>query len=158
MRKLLSSILGKLGLGNSKNDRTPDVVYIQQDDEELIEAMEKAQQTLDDFIEVFENPTKKQDSFAIKIAIKDGDDVEHFWVEIFDFNGRQFKGYLSNEPAIVGTVQQGDKISTSKDKVEDWMYVEKGKLVGGYTIKILRKRLSPTERKQLDKAVPYMIE
>jgi uncharacterized protein YegJ (DUF2314 family) len=35
------------------------------------------------------------------------------------------------------------------------MYVDNGTLVGGYTTRLLRKRLTPEERKELDARVPY---
>jgi uncharacterized protein YegJ (DUF2314 family) len=31
------------------------------------------------------------------------------------------------------------------------MYLEKGKLYGGYTVRVLRKRMTPAEQKQFDK-------
>ena len=37
----------------------------------------------------------------------------------------------------------------------DWMYVDHGKLVGGYT---LRDRLSPSERPEFDRSVPFKVE
>jgi uncharacterized protein YegJ (DUF2314 family) len=84
--------------------------------------------------------------------------VEHFWVKITKFDGEQFEGTINNDPELVKTVKDGDRIKVEKEKVEDWMYVEKNKLVGGYTVRLLRDRLSPAERKALDDSLPFKIE
>jgi uncharacterized protein YegJ (DUF2314 family) len=59
---------------------------------------------------------------------------------------------------VVKTVKTGDKIKVRKDTISDWMYVENNRLVGGYTVRILRNRLSLVQRKALDDSVPYKIE
>ena len=74
------------------------------------------------------------------------------------FDGRQFEGTISNDPTIVKTVKSGDVVKVEKNAVEDWMYVEKRKLVGGYTVRVLRDRLSAAERKALDDSLPYKID
>ena len=84
--------------------------------------------------------------------------MEHFWVAISEFDGKQFKGIINNDPDLVTNVKAGDAINVDKDKIGDWMYVEKKKLIGGYTVRVLRNRLSPEERKALDESIPYKIE
>jgi hypothetical protein len=38
------------------------------------------------------------------------------------------------------------------------MYIDDGKLVGGETLRVLRATLSPTERADFDKSVPFVVE
>jgi uncharacterized protein YegJ (DUF2314 family) len=47
-------------------------------------------------------------------------------------------------------VKVGDTVQISNDNISDWMYVDGIKLRGGYTIRLLRKRMTETERKQFD--------
>lgn len=170
-------MLGRLGLGvgsllvvatltnrlcaeDSKKEpvKAPDLVFVAEDDEEMNEAMDKARKSLEDFIKVVQKPQKTHSSFAVKVAVRDGKNVEHFWVALEKFDGKQFDGTIGNDPMLVKTVKAGDRIKVPKDKVEDWMYIEKAKLVGGYTVRVLRNRLSPEERKALDESIPYKID
>jgi uncharacterized protein YegJ (DUF2314 family) len=44
------------------------------------------------------------------------------------------------------------------ERISDWMYVHEGRLVGGYTIRVMRDRLSPAERLRFDQGLPFKIE
>jgi len=138
--------------------KAPDIVFVAEDDKEMNAAMEKARKSVEDFIKVFQSRQKGQSDFGVKVAIRDGKKVEHFWVAIAEFDGKQFGGTISNDPMLVKTVKAGDRVKVDKDKISDWMYVEKKKLVGGYTVRVLRDRLTPEERKALDDSIPYKIE
>jgi uncharacterized protein YegJ (DUF2314 family) len=143
---------------DSKTPKVPDIVYVPDDDKEMNAAMESARKTLDEFIKVWKKRTAAQTEFAVKVAIRDGDKIEHFWVGVSKFDGKNFEGHIANEPGLVKNVKEGDLIAVAKAKVEDWMYVQKRKLNGGYTTKLLYKRLKPDERKALDASIPYKIE
>jgi uncharacterized protein YegJ (DUF2314 family) len=139
-------------------DKAPDIVPVAENDKEMNAAMEKARKSIEDFIRVFLNRQKSQSDFGVKVAIREGKEVEHFWVAISRFDGNEFDGEIGNTPMVVKTVKTGDKIKVRKDTISDWMYVENNRLVGGYTVRILRNRLSLVQRKALDDSVPYKIE
>jgi uncharacterized protein YegJ (DUF2314 family) len=139
-------------------NKAPDVIYVADDDKEMNAAMEKARKSVEEFIKVFQTRQKGQSDFGVKVAIRDGKKVEHFWVQISKFDGKQFEGAISNDPTLVKTVKSGDPIKIPKEKIGDWMYVEKKKLVGGFTVRVLRNRLAPAERKALDESIPYKID
>src|SRR5438128_7014952 len=144
--------------GFACSSKPPDLMVVAEDDKDMNAAMEKARKSVDKFIKAFQKQRKGQSDFGVKMAIRDGKKVEHFWVEITRFDGNQFEGTISNEPTMVTTVQSGDLVKVEKNRIEDWMYVEKGKLVGGYTVRVLRDRLSSGERKALDDSLPYKID
>ena len=154
--RLLLSFL--LLAGFACSSKAPDIVMVADDDKEMNAAMDKARTSVDNFIKVFQKQKPTQSDFGIKTAIHDGTKVEHFWVQVMSFDGRQFEGTISNDPTIVKTVKSGDVVKVEKNAVEDWMYVEKRKLVGGYTVRVLRDRLSAAERKALDDSLPYKID
>jgi uncharacterized protein YegJ (DUF2314 family) len=52
----------------------------------------------------------------------------------------------------------GQKVSVEPAKISDWMFVEDRKLVGGYTIRVLRDSVPASERAEFDKSVPFVIE
>ena len=40
-------------------------------------------------------------------------------------------------------------------QITDWMYIENGYLVGGYTTCLIRQRMTPEERQTYDFKAPY---
>jgi uncharacterized protein YegJ (DUF2314 family) len=140
------------------SSKAPDLIVVTEDDKEMSAAMEKARKSVDTFIRAFQKQHAGQSDFGVKMAIRDGKKVEHFWVEVTRFDGKQFEGTISNDPTMVTTVKSGDHVKVEKNKIDDWMYVAKGKLVGGYTVRVLRDRLSAAERKALDDSLPYKID
>ena len=48
-----------------------------------------------------------------------------------------------------------DKVEFHPSQISDWMYVENGYLVGGFTIQVIRDSLSTEERAVHDASAPY---
>jgi uncharacterized protein YegJ (DUF2314 family) len=88
------------------------------------------------------------------VAVTRGDQVEHIWLADLDFSRPKPRGVVANEPKIQG-LRFKHPVDFDPAYVSDWMYVDNGTLVGGYTTRVLRKRLTPEERKELDARVPY---
>jgi len=51
---------------------------------------------------------------------------------------------------IVVDLKIGDEVSFPPAELTDWMYMEDGKIIGGYTIRVLRKRMSAKEGADFD--------
>lgn len=136
----------------------PDIAYVAEDDAKMTAAMETARSTVDGFIAVLNKPTPAQSEFSIKLPIRDGDVVEHMWVTDVKISGDRFSGQINNEPDQVKTVRLGQNVTAAKSEISDWMYVESGKLRGGYTIRALREPLSEKERREFDRDLPFTIE
>jgi len=65
--------------------------------------------------------------------------------------------HLANQP--LAREQKGSRV---KQRVEfepsyisDWMYIDDGYLVGGYTTRVIRDRMTPEEREAHDAEAPY---
>jgi uncharacterized protein YegJ (DUF2314 family) len=67
-------------------------------------------------------------------------------------------GKIDNLPAEVTSVKLGQTIEIDPSKISDWFYVDNGKLIGGYTIRVIRNRMSPKEKKQFDKQLGATID
>ena len=124
------------------------------DDPEMIATINNARMTVKQFFDAFMNPKKGQTSFLLKVAFVSGDQTEHIWLADLDFSGPKPRGVVANEPQIKG-VRFKQTVDFDPAHVTDWMYVDNGRLVGGYTTRLLRERMPPDERKQLDARVPY---
>ena len=88
----------------------------------------------------------------------DGLEVEHMWLLHVDFDGRQLQGTLINSPQSLRSFHEGDQVTITGKQISDWMYVENQKLVGGYTLRVLRDTLPEDERKEFDSSLPFSID
>ena len=120
--------------------------------------MEQARAAVTTFITSLQNPGQNQTYFSVKAKIVDGDHSEHIWLYDVSYDGNQFLGKIGNNPLNVKNVSLGDEIELIPSEISDWMIVEDNKLVGGYTLRVLRDRLSGEERKKFDESLPFTID
>jgi len=145
----LGSGCGESGSGN--------VVHVSDSDPAMNNAMAQARATVDQFADALRNPGKRSD-FSLKAKFTEGSATEHMWVNDVRPEGDSFKGKVGNDPDKLKKVHFGQSCSIPRERVSDWMYVENGKLVGGYTLRVLRDRMSAAERKKFDASLPFKIE
>ncbi len=114
--------------------------------------MDKSRLTLHHFKGCLKQPKPNQQYFSIKVKLEDAGKVEHIWLTepSFDNEGNLF-GVVGNEPIDVKTVQMNQKIGINENLVSDWMIMESGRLIGGYTIRAVRDNLSGKHFKILTK-------
>ena len=111
----------------------PDCVQVTED-KAMDRAVETAQKKVDKFIAVLRSPKASQSRFAVKKPFIEGEKVEHLWLNEVSFDGRLFHGKVDNEPVDIKGVRLGQEVTVSPNEISDWMYVQDGRLVGGYTI------------------------
>lgn len=149
---LFSRLFGKKDKDVRKRKDEPDVINVGNDNERMNWGIEKANLTLHYFEESLKSPSPKQHYFSIKVKIEDMGMTEHLWLgnPEFDDDGNLF-GVVGNNPIDVTTVKLGQKIGINKKLVSDWMILEEGRLIGGYTIRAMRDGLSGDRLKDFDK-------
>jgi uncharacterized protein YegJ (DUF2314 family) len=133
----------------------PSYVQVSEEDPEMNRAILDAQKSLDKFITVIKAPTASQNRFAIKKSFKDGKKVEFMWLASPSFDGKKFSGRLDNEPVNVKTVKKGQIVTATKDEIADWFYIDKGKLIGGYSVRLLHSRMTAAEQKEFEANLDY---
>lgn len=126
----------------------PTIYGVKSEDEEMNAAILQANETLDDFKKGLLDPNA--DSHALKVKFSNEKGIEHMWIGDIVYKDGQYSGILNNEPEYVTEYKSGDKIEVDASKISDWMYLVNGKLHGGYTLRVLRNRMTDEERKQLD--------
>lgn len=154
---LLSKIFGKKNVEERKGE--PDMVYVPNEDERMNWAIEKAKLTLWYFEESLANPQPHQVYFSVKVHIIDGDNGEHIWLTEphFDDEGNLF-GTVRNEPVNVTTVKLNQKIGINRNLISDWMTIENGRLIGGYTIRAIRDGVPESEKAAFDNSIGLYID
>jgi uncharacterized protein YegJ (DUF2314 family) len=153
---LVATLLVAAALGCGESD-SGNVVHVSDTDPAMNKAMADARATVDQFADALRNPGKRSD-FSLKARFTEGSTTEHMWVNEVRVEGDVFKGKVGNDPDNLKKVRFGQSCSIPRDRVSDWMYVENGKLVGGTTLRVLRDKMSPAERKKFDASLPFTIE
>ncbi|MCJ8272811.1 MAG: DUF2314 domain-containing protein [Psychrosphaera sp.] len=138
------------------------ILLSQNDDEPMFEAHIKAQQTFKYFWREISWEHRRivpgLDLAIVKIIftdedVKEGDpSVEHMWIGDIEFDGQFIKGFLMNSPNWLRNISEGDHVKAKVSQVSDWMFACQGKAYGGYTINLLRSRMSSVELKEHDEA------
>ena len=111
-------------------------------------AIAKARAGLASFWTALANPALETEGYALKVAVKDGDQVEHFWTSDVRRDGDHITAVIANEPQIVSTVKEGQRIEVPDADISDWMYMRKGKIVGNETLRVLLGYMSEEEAAQ----------
>ena len=129
-------------VGCSKRDST---INVAEDDPKMLAAIAKARETLPQFWAKFDHPGAGEENFCLKVKIKDGKEVEHFWVEKLEKKNGKIFGSIANDPDLVHNVKLGDHIEIPEPDISDWFYMRNDKMVGNYTMRVLFDHMSASE-------------
>jgi uncharacterized protein YegJ (DUF2314 family) len=143
------------GCGEKKEDRVvrregePD--FVQAADEELMDAaIAEAKSTLGTFVSALQAQDVRKTSFNIKKGYAFGREGKEFiWISEVKLVGTDFEGRINNEPVNDIGVKLGQTVRVKRDEVADWMFMDGGRLQGGYTIVALV--YGSDEQKQYEK-------
>jgi uncharacterized protein YegJ (DUF2314 family) len=118
----------------------------------------KAQATIGEFIQRLDHPPASQTDIGLKVRLTDGHQVEHVWLANVRHAGNRFSGIINNTVEKLADRQIGDSVTVGLHQVSDWLAIDAGRLIGGYSIRLLRDRMSPAERAKFDQQVPFRVE
>jgi uncharacterized protein YegJ (DUF2314 family) len=155
---LLSRLFGKRKEPLTDDDTLP-VVNVAGDDERMNLAIEKARATLHYFQNSLIAPLPYQQYFSVKVLIEDGQYNEHLWLTTpsFDDEGNLY-GVVGNKPVSVTSVTINQRIGIESQFISDWMIIEDGCLIGGYTIRAIREGLPESEKIDFDRKTGLYID
>ena len=128
-----------------------DYANVSDNDKQMDRAVENAQRTLGFFMAALKAKKDGDTVFEIERGFIDGDKVEHLWIKRVTGNGKNFHGQIDNQPNEVRNVRDGERVTVAPAEVTDWMFLKDGKLIGGYTTRVLYARLSPEDKAEFDK-------
>jgi len=154
---LFSRLFGKRS-ELASSDQLP-VVNVPDSDERMNWAIEKARATMHHFQDCLSAPTPEQQYFSVKVLIDDGINREHIWLTTpsFDDEGNLY-GEVGNKPVYVSSVNINQRIGIDPQFITDWMIIENGRLIGGYTIRAIREGLPEHEVADFDRQVGLYID
>ena len=155
---LLSRLFGKRKEPVTVDEALP-VVNVAGDDERMNWAIEKARATLHYFQNSLITPQSYQQYFSVKVLIEDGPYNEHLWLTTpsFDDEGNLY-GVVGNKPVSITSVAINQRIGIESQFISDWMIIEDGCLIGGYTIRAIRDGLPDSEKIDFDRIAGLYID
>jgi uncharacterized protein YegJ (DUF2314 family) len=101
-------------------------------DEFIEKARLEATKRFPEFVKAFEDrlPNEK---FFLKRKFSEGEHAEWMWVDVTEVREGRYLGSLENDPLWIKSVRRGDKVEVAPNEVEDWLFAQKGKPVGGFS-------------------------
>jgi uncharacterized protein YegJ (DUF2314 family) len=121
-------------------DLTKDaVINIEKEDADLKEAVEKARKQWGDFTKAYAANTGENHSVKFKFVDKKNNS-EFMWVEVTSIEDGLVYGKLANVPNYLTNIKEGDVVKRPASEIEDWLYIDNKKMIGGFSIEVLQNR------------------
>lgn len=128
----------------------PDVYNIEISDSKMNDAIKEAKKSINLFYLALTSDNPDYENFILKQKFDTPKGVEHIWIQNITLVDSNYIGTIGNTPIDIIGVNLGDTIIVDKNNISDWMYLDKGIVKGGFTIKTLRNEMKEDERKQFD--------
>lgn len=127
-------------------------------DPELDAAIAQARDSLNQFTETMATPHADRTYVAVKVHFSPRDEFPlDIWVDDVTYADGIFRGNIGDDiPSM--KLEVGERITIDEKDILDWMIVQDGKLIGGYTIRLAIQRMSPDERERFFATLDYEIE
>ena len=109
--------------------------YVEDSDPEMAAAIARAQGTLPQFWQGFDQRAHGESNFVLVVRITDKGSIEHFHTRDFERRDGKTIVTISNAPKIVTSVKLGDRIEIPAADITDWSYMRDGKYAGMFTMK-----------------------
>jgi uncharacterized protein YegJ (DUF2314 family) len=129
-----------------------------QADAELDSAIQQARDSLPTFIETISSPQEDRTLVAVKVRFTPpAESPQDIWVDEVTYSEGVLRGSMGDDiPAL--HLEFGESILVNEQDIVDWMIVEDGTLIGGYTIRLAMQRMSAEERERFLQSLDYVIE
>ena len=118
-------------------------------DEELAEAVRQAQETLHIWRQEFLAPKTAYSMTSLKIRFSNDEEVEDMWTEPVYILDNTYTVRMVEGVTLEQGVHPDRLLDVKPADIVDWMLLEEdGTLVGGYTLGLEYKRMTPEEQKK----------
>lgn len=127
---------------------------VDKDDPAMLAAAEEARRTLATVLERLSQLQAEGADVSIKARVASGDTAEQIWLDEPRYEEGRVHGVLANTPVELSGWTEGDPFSVATEEILDWMVVrDDGRLIGGYSLFVLRDKLSGRDRQEFEAAV-----
>jgi uncharacterized protein YegJ (DUF2314 family) len=118
-------------------------------DEELAEAVRQAQETLHIWRQEFLAPKRAYSMTSIKVRFGEEGDIEDMWTEPLYILDNLYTVRMVEGVTVEQGVHPNRLVDVKAEDIIDWMLLEEdGTLLGGYTLRLEYKRMTPEQQKR----------
>ena len=135
----------------------PNLYSTDADDQPMNEAMETARKTFSKFDSAFESGRYDKTKFSIKVKFPDEVGNEYIWLTEISKQDGHYSGLMTDTPRITKQVKIGDKVTIVDKDIKDWLYGNDSVLHGGYTLRLIRSRMTSKERAENEASFRYRL-
>ena len=151
----LSAALLACGTGDAKaqdakkgaSPATGIIVDVTASDAEMNAAIARAHATTDELLARLRHPSPAQTYLGVKVQFANERAGEHIWLYEVRLDGDHIVGRLLDDAEHFPQYHRGDVIRVLPSEISDWMTVENGRACGGFSMRVLVRRLSADQRK-----------
>jgi uncharacterized protein YegJ (DUF2314 family) len=113
-------------------------IEVADDDPLMKQAVEAARRDWPRFVAAYE--AKAGANFGVKAPVTHAANTEFIWIQVTAIEGDRVYGELGNDPANLGSLKLGSKVSVPVAELNDWRYIDpQGNLAGGFTVEAVQK-------------------
>jgi uncharacterized protein YegJ (DUF2314 family) len=128
------------------------------DNKDMNAAIAEAVRTWPEFESLFPVNDTLPVGYSVKMKFDYENGNEHMWLnQLYTREGKLY-GVLDSDPMYVENLNIGDSLAIKKESVSDWMYIKNGKMIGGYTIRVMYNNLNEEEKQEFKASFPYEFE
>ena len=113
-----------------------EVIWVEEQNQKMLQAFEKARAQVDHFIDIVRNKPEQISELMAYIKVEEDGKVEYLWLaDVQPYDDTYLMGYLVSKPGTVKKVKYGATLGILKDEIYDWRYVDTKlqKSVGAFT-------------------------
>jgi len=157
------------GSGCSKKEEPEEVVKppaidvtqaqpFQLPDAELNAAMQSARETLPGFIAESMDNNSAGTAFIVKVHAVTAKGAEDLWLSSMAQEDGHYTAVVESDPQVLTDFVIGTEVRFSLGDVVEWHYFKDDKVIGAQVTRVLRKRMTPEQRKEHDVVYPFPFE
>lgn len=146
------------GQESAKANTEPPYIEVPKNHAAMHRAVIQAPKTVGEFIAALKHPEPGQKDFEIKKPFIQNGEIEHIWLTDVQLVGNRFQARIDNQPRKIQGLKLGQVVSVDPKEISDWHYIDNGKLVGGYTVRVQYSELSAKDKQEFDRAADFEIE
>jgi uncharacterized protein YegJ (DUF2314 family) len=129
--------------------------FISNDDPRMKAAVAEAHAHWDVFVSALQRPGSTQKGFAVKAPFREGRNTEQLWITRIALTDENISGTVDDQPVLLRGIRRKQVVQVARSQVSDWMFLDHGKIRGGYTIRALRDALGAEEKARFLASFPY---
>lgn len=127
--------------------------FVGDDDQDFLDTIRQAQRTLGTFRERLSSCGRTGATPLVKTLLEDPGHRAYLWLIVTSHDDDGFIGEIFELPGDFSEYALHDRVTVADADVMDWMVNDDGTLHGGFSLRLARARLAPTEQDTFDRHI-----